>query len=151
MKDMHYIFQLKKIYLGAGKSVMDRLFSSLSPYIRYSNLSDICKRISISPYKNNISINDCFGAFFHKLCCILSNKLYSEDIIYYILSPYHNSDVIYQMMIPDKNSQFTNQFSHSVCKATKLYAIKNISKYYKYIQLATEMFSKAEKIQQETL
>ncbi len=149
MKYSNYDIYIKTLYINAGKSVMDRLFSVFTPYIRYDNLYYIYNKTLITPQDNNYIFNDSYGAFFHKLCCKLSNDIYKADLIYYILSPYHNEDVIFQMLIPEKNSDFTNNLFHNQCKDNKLYTNKKSDKFSEYLDFANDFFKKSEKIQQE--
>jgi len=149
VKYNNYDIYIKVLYINAGKSVMDRLSSVFTPYIRYDYLYHIYNKILASPLDNHCAFNDCFGAFFHKLCCKLSNDIYKDDIIYYILSPYHNYDVIFQMLVPDKKSVFTNNLFVHQCKVNKLYSGKKSDKFSEYLNFAEDLFNKSEKIQQE--
>ena len=128
---------------------MGKLFTVFTPYIRYGCLYYIYDKVLTKPLDNNYIFNDIFSAFFHKLCCKLSNDIYQDDIIYYILSPYHNYDVIFQMLVPDKKSVFTNNLFVHQCKVNKLYSGKKSDKFSEYLNFAEDLFNKSEKIQQE--
>ena len=148
MKASKYSLYIKNLYLSAGKSIMDRIFTVFTPYINHSSLESIVDKTDLSPAEINFSVNDIHYAFFHRLCQILYEKIYYSDTVYYIISPCHHGEVILQMIIPQKHSVFTNSVNPYICKANKLYTLNNCDKYSNYLLLANDLFEKSEKIQQ---
>ena len=108
MKASKYSLYIKNLYLNAGKSIMDRIFTVFTPYINHNCLESIVDKTNLSPAEISFSVNDIHHAFFHRLCQILYEKIYYSDTVYCIISPYHHGEVILQMIIPQKHSVFTN-------------------------------------------
>ena len=148
MKASKYSLYIKNLYLNAGKSIMDRIFTVFTPYINHNCLESIVDKTNLSPAEISFSVNDIHHAFFHRLCQILYEKIYYSDTVYCIISPYHHGEVILQMIIPQKHSVFTNSVHPHICKANCLYTSNNLPKYTNYLLLANDLFEKSEKIQQ---
>lgn len=148
MKASKYSLYIKNLYLSAGKSIMDRIFTVFTPYINHSSLESIVDKTDLSPAEINFSVNDIHYAFFHRLCQILAEKIYYTDTVYYIISPYHHNNVILQMIIPQKKAVFINYAHIRTSKANHLYTLSNLPKYTNYLLLANDLFEKSEKIQQ---
>ena len=148
MKGSGYSFYIKTLYLNAGKSIMDRIFSIFAPYVNCRRTDCIVKHTALSPTDTDFSVNDIYFAFFHKLCLLLAGTIYPKDTVYLIMSPYHHTDVIYQMIIPGKNSVFTNSAHKNKCKDLCLYTVDGDEKYDDYLIFANNLFKKSEKIQQ---
>ena len=148
MKASKYSLYIKNLYLNAGKSIMDRIFTVFTPYINYGCLESIFDKTSLSPAEINFSVNDIHYAFFHRLCQILYEKIYYSDTVYYIISPCHHGEVILQMIIPQKKAVFINYAHIYTCKVNHLYISNNLPKYTNYLLLANDLFEKSEKIQQ---
>ena len=148
MKGSGYYFYIKTLYLNAGKSIMDRIFSIFAPYVNCRRTDCIVKHTALSPTDTDFSVNDIYFAFFHKLCLLLTKIIYPKDTVYLIMSPYHHTDVICQMIIPGKNSVFTNSAHKNKCKDLHLYTIDGDEKYDDYLIFANNLFKKSEKIQQ---
>ena len=149
MNSNRYSLYIKNLYVNAGRTVMDRIFSVLSPTVNYDILDAVYKALNFNAADIKYCVCDCYGVFFHKLCCALSQNVYSECTVYYILSPYHHTDIVCQMLIPEKNAFFSNDYLQDDCKVNNLYRVKYIDKYHTYLHFAEELFEKSEKIQQE--
>lgn len=49
MKASKYSLYIKNLYLNAGKSIMDRIFTVFTPYINHNCLESIVDKTNLSP------------------------------------------------------------------------------------------------------
>ena len=140
---------LQRLYLNAGKTVMDNLFSLCRPHINYTSIQQIANAVSAAKSSDTLTVNDRYYVFFHNLCCKLSNELYAGEPVYYIFSPVHNRDVICQMIVPCQNIIFINCDGAPPCKADNLYTSSIPENYTGFLETARYYFEKHIKKQQE--
>ena len=66
---------LQKLYLNAGKTVMDKLFSICRPHTDNDEINSLVQNISMHKTAIRLAFKDDYCAFFHSLCCKLSNEV----------------------------------------------------------------------------
>lgn len=149
MKYSNDIIYIKNLYLNASKIINDHIFTLLKNSINYIEYENIYNTFSNNKITGHYIINDQYYLFFHRLCCRLSNELYKDITIYYIMSPYHNNDVICSMIIPENNISISNKISPHSCKVSNLYSVINDDKIQYLQQISDDFILKSEKIQQK--
>ena len=140
---------LQRLYLNAGKTVMDSLFSLCRPHINYTAIQQIANAVSAAKSAQTFVLNDRYYVFFHNMCCKLSCELYAGESVYYILSPVHNRDVICQMIVPCPDIIYINCAEETSCKAYSLYTSSIPANCDDFLETARYYFEKHIKKQQE--
>lgn len=135
--------QLKKLYMNAGKSVMEQSYQHFKKYINYSTADKMITYIKQHKYAQQICLCDKTGAFFDYLCQRLCNEVYNEELVFVTISPYFNTDLACQLFIPFHGCLFTNNMAEPMCKADNLYSNKTFEHAQYYYNIASEFFIKS--------
>lgn len=138
--------QRKRMYINAGKSVMEHNLQHFGRYTDYALVDQLVNEIKSSQNSIIVYLNDKIGTFFDILCNKLLNEVYKNELVFITLSQFYHSDIICQLLIPDKNCVLTNIHHNGTCKVSKLYTndlTKNSG--YNY-NIACEYFKLSEKI-----
>ena len=146
---------LNTLYINAAKNINEKVFTAAFQSIdykvsddKYSSILNNCgSNSAIKDYC--FFIDDPYCAFFHHLCCRLSQKIYCDNFVIYIMSPYHHSDVIYGMLVPFQKHYFYCSDNANVCKVDKLYVSDDISKISELADISREFIEKSIRKQQE--
>lgn len=136
---------LTKLYYNAGQDVNTNILLYCSQYICYDYLNRIISSYISTPSDKHITINDCFSAFFDKLCRYASQITDKQQYVIYVLDPYYADKAVCQLYIPCQNTYFINKPVHNMCQVDKLYTFKNIHKTADLLQFSADLFEKSYK------
>ena len=136
---------LTKLYYNAGQDVNTDILLYCSQYIYYDYLKRIVNCYIAAPSDRHITVCDCFGAFFDKLCRYAEQFTDKQQYVIVVFDPYYAEKTVCQLYIPCQNTYFINKPVRDMCQADKLYTFRNTYKAADLLHFSADLFEKSYK------